>query len=465
MKSPSHILFVDDEPSMREMTGILLKRNGYEVTTARSGSEVIQLIDKGKRFDLVVTDLLMDRGDGLDVLDAVKKSAPDCEVIVITAYGTAESAVEAMKRGAYDYLAKPFNIDEFLIIVRQALERQALIRENTKLRKRVAGKYHFDDVVGHSTQMKEIISLCRRVADTPSTVLLSGESGVGKEVIARAIHSASARRDKPFVAINCGALPEHLMESELFGHAKGAFTGASEEKKGLIRAANGGTVLLDEIGELHMALQVKLLRVLQDRMVRPVGSSQEEDVDVRILAATNRDLTEQVKKAEFRQDLFYRLNVIHIEIPPLRERREDIPPLIDALVEKLSTENGISKVEFSKDALRLLTEYDYPGNVRELANIIERAATLSTTPTMEAGDLPDHVRRKSSSSGGAATIDIPDSGFDLEAYLADVERGIIEQALEKTSGNRTNAAKLIGVSFRSFRYRLKKLGLVDDEGL
>jgi two-component system response regulator PilR (NtrC family) len=329
MASRTRIMVVDDERSMREMLSILLKRHGYAVTSASSGNKAIAILEGGEQFDVVITDLMMDRGSGLEVLEAVKRTSPDCEVIVITAFGTTETAVEAMKKGAYDYIAKPFNVDEFLIVLRQALERRTLIRENLHLKARVKGKYRFEDIVGRSPAMKEVIAICRKVADSGSSVLISGESGTGKEVAARAIHFGGPRADKPFVPINCGALPEQLMESEMFGHVRGAFTGATEDKQGLFKAADGGTVFLDEVGELPQPLQVKLLRVLQDRSVRPVGASIETPIDVRVISATNRNIEELVDTGRFRTDLYYRLNVIAIAIPRLRERSEDIPQLID----------------------------------------------------------------------------------------------------------------------------------------
>jgi two-component system response regulator PilR (NtrC family) len=447
---------------MREMLEILLKRQGYEVVTASTGDRARALLAEGERFDVVITDLMMDHGTGLDVLDAVKERDTDCPVVVITAFGTTESAVEAMKKGAYDYIAKPFNVDEFLIILRQALERRALIRENIDLKARVEGRYRFEDIVGRSPAMKEVIAICRKVAESNATVLISGESGTGKEVAARAIHFGGARASGPFVPINCGALPEQLMESEMFGHVRGAFTGATEHEDGLFRAAHGGTVFLDEVGELPAPLQVKLLRVLQDRSVRPVGSSSEVPVDVRVISATNRDLEEAVSSGSFRTDLFYRLNVIGLYVPPLRERPEDIPPLIDALLKRIELETGARARVVSQQGLRALLAYDYPGNVRELSNILERAATLASGDRIELGDLPDSVRGERRES---APVILPDAGADLGDTLAEVERRLIEQALQRTGGVRTRAAELLGVSLRSLRYRMDKLEIdsQDDE--
>ncbi len=457
MTAPPRILVVDDERSMREMVSVLLRRNGYDVATANSGHQVGELLAADEEYDLVITDLLMDRGDGISVLTQVKKSLPNCEVIVITAFGTAESAVESMKKGAFDYIIKPFNVDEFMIIVRHALERQALIRENLDLRARVRGEYRFADIVGRSQAIQDVIDLVRKIADSTATVLVTGESGTGKEVIARAIHFSSARAAQPFVAINCGGLPEQLMESELFGHVRGAFTGAAEDKDGLFRAADGGTVFLDEIGELPPPLQVKMLRVLQDHRVRSVGASQESPIDARVIAATNQDLDEQVKSGRFRTDLFYRLNVIQIQLPPLRERKEDIGLLGEHLLQRLSSEQGGAPKRLTSDALRALLRHDFPGNVRELANILERAATLAVHDEIEVSDLSDNVvsRREMDSP---KLITLPQDGLDLDSMMSRVERSLIEQALDRTGGVRTQAAQLLGISFRSLRYRLNKLG-------
>jgi two-component system response regulator PilR (NtrC family) len=465
MTDAARILVVDDERSMREMLSILLARAGHRVTTAGSGQKARALLDAGERFDLVITDLLMDRGDGLEVLAAVKAADPATEVIVITAFGTTESAVEAMKLGARDYLAKPFGVDEFSIVVEQALERRALIRENTDLRARVRGEFTFADIVGRSAAMRRVIELCRKVAESSAAVLLSGESGTGKELIARAIHHGGPRAGGPFVAVNCGALPEPLMESELFGHVKGAFTGAAEDKAGLFFAADGGTLFLDEVGELPLTLQVKLLRVLQEKTVRPVGGEEEHPVDARVISASNRDLAELVERGAMRPDLYYRLNVIPVRLPPLRERREDIPLLVEALLARLTAELGTRAWAVSPAALRALVEHDWPGNVRELCNALERAATLADGERIEPGDLPADLGGARRRVGRQSVIDLPEAGIDLDAALAVVERGLIEQALSRTDGNRTAAAELLGITFRSLRYRLPKLGIDpgDDE--
>ncbi|MFO8070465.1 MAG: sigma-54 dependent transcriptional regulator [Polyangia bacterium] len=463
MSGGGRILVVDDERSMREMLAILLRRAGHHAVTQPSGEKAIAFLGKGERFDLVITDLLMDRGDGIEVLEAVKRLDPDCEVIVITAFATTDTAVEAMKKGAFDYIAKPFNNDELLIIVKHALERRTLRTENVNLRARIHGEYTFADMIGRSKPMREVIDICKKVAPSAASVLITGESGTGKELVARAIHSGGPRSQGPFMAINCGALPEPLMESEMFGHVRGAFTGATEDKQGLLQAAHGGTVFLDEVGELPPAVQVKLLRVLQERTVRPVGGSREIEIDVRVLSASNLDIDRLVEQGGFRKDLFYRLNVIRLRLPPLRERREDILLLVEALRKRLAAESGHPPPEISPAATRALVEHDWPGNVRELANVLERASTLCEGDRVEVGDLSPEVTGSSRASGSGVEA-LPEGGVDLDATLAGVERSLIEQALERTGKVRKSAADLLGVSFRSLRYRLNKHGIeVDDE--
>lgn len=458
MKPKGRILLVDDERSMREMVSILLKRHGFEVVAARSGKQAQEILDQGERFDLVITDLVMDRGGGLEVLAAVKERKLGIEVIVFTAFGTPDTAVEAMKLGAFDYIAKPFNVDEFMIVVNQAIEHRTLVQDNAHLRARVRGAFQFADVIGRSQAMADIVTLCKKVADAMAGVLITGESGTGKEVIARALHFSSRRAEAPFLPINCGALPEPLMESELFGHVKGAFTGANQDKEGIFTAAKGGTVFLDEIGELPLSLQVKLLRVLQEKTVRPVGASREIPVDIRVTAATNRDLWTLTESGAFRQDLYYRLNIIQIALPPLRDRREDIPLLTEHLLDKLAAEYGTSRKDISAEALRTLLRHDFPGNVRELSNILERAFALASGDVIEADDLPMGMSRVSLVPEPPVG-NLPEEGIDLDGALLEFERGLIEQALARTGGVRTKAAALLGVSFRSFRYRLAKLGI------
>ena len=456
MNENCHILIVDDELSVREMLSILMKRRGFEVTTASNGHKALKLLQDGNRYDLVVTDLAMDRGDGLEVLSEVKTRDPHCPVIMVTAFGTTDTAVQAMKNGAFDYINKPFNIEEFKLVIEQALEHRQLIRENIDLRTRLRGEKRITDIVGHSEAIKQIVALCEKISDSPSSVLISGESGTGKEVIARAIHFSSARRNKPFIAVNCGALPEQLMESELFGHVKGAFTGANENKTGLVQAAETGTLFLDEIGELPLPLQVKLLRVLQEKTVRPVGAQQETPVDVRIISATNQDLSSLVENGAFRTDLYYRLNVISIEIPPLRRRKEDIKPLIDHFLPQIADEAGSRAKRVHPDAMRYLMDHRYPGNIRELKNILERAVALASGDLITATDLPPTVMKHSTESIIPAPNIITKEGIDLDATLANVESQYIKKALDETGGVQSAAARLLGITVRSLRYRMNK---------
>ncbi len=457
------ILIVDDERSMREFLAICLKRAGHQVTTAEQGDRAVALLDKGDELDLVITDLKMPGPiDGLGVLDEVKRKSPETQVIMVTAYATAETAIAAMKRGAYDYLTKPFKVDEITVVVDRALERVALQKANAELRDMVQGRYRLSSLLGKSASMQRVFDMVRKIAGARTNVLLTGESGTGKELVARALHSEGARAPKPFVAVNCGAIPDALLESELFGHVKGAFTGASSAKDGLFTAADGGTLFLDEIGELSAPLQVKLLRALQERKIKPVGSVEEKSVDVRVVAATNRDLEAEVKKGGFRQDLYYRLNVIEILLPPLRQRREDIPLLVEHFVKRFAGELGKRVVAVTPEALQVLCAYDYPGNVRELENLIERAVTLETSAKISRDALPDLAGSRALGVGDAQAVELPADGVDLDRVLADYEREIVLRALKQTNGVRKEAARLLKVTFRSLRYRLAKLGIDPD---
>jgi two-component system, NtrC family, response regulator PilR len=377
----------------------------------------------------------------------------------VTAFATTETAIAAMKAGAYDYLTKPFKVDEVGLVVERALERRSLARDNVVLRDEIKGRYKLDRLLGKSPPMQRVFDVLRKIATTRTSVLLIGESGTGKELAARALHELSQRADRPFVAVNCGAIPETLLESELFGHVKGSFTGANADKQGLFEAAHNGTLLLDEVAELPVAMQVKLLRVLQERRVKPVGGVSEREIDVRIVAATNRDLETEVEKGTFRQDLFYRLNVIQLRLPPLRERREDIPLLVDHFVRKFSAEHGRKVGGADPDAMSALIAYHFPGNVRELENLIERAVTLAAGDRLALDAFPTLSGLSAAPVPLAAGTALPDAGLDLERVVEDFERSIIIGALDRTGGNRTEAARLLGVSFRSLRYRLSKLGI------
>jgi two-component system response regulator PilR (NtrC family) len=459
------ILVVDDEESIREFLDIMLRKEGYEVTLAVDGAEAKSFI-QNKSFDLVISDLQMPRMNGLELLKYTKQNYPDITFMMITAFGTTETAVEAMKMGAYDYITKPFKIDEVRIVVANALRAKNLEVENRVLRKELKVSYSFQNIVGNSEAMHRIFDLIKRVSQAPSNVLITGESGTGKEVVAKAIHYNGPLKDKPFVTVNCGAIPEQLMESEMFGHKKGAFTSAIADKQGLFEAANGGTLFLDEIGELPITIQVKLLRALQERVIRRVGANDDIKVDVRIIAATNRDLEKMVIQGIFRQDLFYRLNVIHIHLPPLRERREDIPLLAQAFVKKFNERLGKNVSGISNEALELLSKYDYPGNVRELENIIERTMALESGSVILPESLPPMVTTpRGPKMASSHEIEIGESGIDLEKVLGQIEKELIVKAIHAAGGVKKKAAKLLKISPRSMRYRCDKynLGPMEDD--
>lgn len=453
----SHVLVVDDESSMREVLEVLLGRAGYEVSTAGTLAEAKARLE-GDPVDLVISDFRLGRESGLDVLKAAVRAPGRPEVIIITAYGTAASAVTAMRQGAYDYIAKPFDNDELLLLVERALEKRRLAEENRRLRATVPSA----PLIGKSGAIREVWSLIEKVAPTKSTVLITGESGTGKELVARAIHRASPRAGAPFVAVNCAALGEGVLESELFGHVRGAFTGAHVDRTGILVSAGEGTVLLDEVGELSQGTQAKLLRVLQERRVRPVGSSKEVPFDARVLAATNRDLDAEVKSGRFRQDLLFRLNVIAIHVPPLRARREDIAPLANHFLSQVAQELGRPRLVFSEETMKLLTQFSFSGNVRQLQNIVERAATLSETDVLGPDSLPPAVLGTGEEAGPPPGFTLTE-GFSLERHLDTLERRYLLEALHQAGGVKTRAAELLGLTFRSLRYRLAKHGLAERE--
>jgi two-component system response regulator PilR (NtrC family) len=456
------VLVIDDEQSMREFLSIMLRKQGHEVAVAERGEEAIGLLEDGQRFSVVITDLKMPGVGGLDVLHKIKEVDPACQVIVMTAYATPETAISAIKSGAYDYITKPFKVDQAKVAVERALEKYALVSENFFLKKSLEERSQagFGELLGESEAMQRVFDMIARVADTQTTILITGESGTGKELVARAIHRHGKSSDVPFLPINCGAIPENLIESELFGHKKGAFTGAEQDKDGLFVAAEGGTVFLDEVGELPSNTQVKLLRVLQEKKVKPVGGNREVDVDCRVLAATNRDLKEEVDEGSFREDLFYRLNVIPIQLPPLREREGDVRLLIEHFIEEFSEDMGVHIEGVEADAMRLMLNYSYPGNVRELQNVIERAVTLARGDMITVEVLPFSLQEDSFGQV-TADMEIPPGGMDLEGVVEKLERSLIEKALERTEGVKKDAAELLGISFRSFRYRLKKYEMGD----
>jgi len=452
------ILVVDDEESMREFLSIMLHREGYQVEAVQDGSQAVERL-KQQAFDLVITDIQMPRLDGFGVLKHVLDRSLETVVVMITAFSTTEQAVEAMKLGAYDYITKPFKNDEIRLIVKNALERKELRHENLQLKKELGERYAFGNLIGKSKAMCSVYDLVEKVAGSRVNVLITGESGTGKEMVARAIHFNSDRAEESFVPINCGAIPENLLESELFGHEKGSFTGAIQKKEGLFEVADGGTLFLDEIGELPMMMQVKLLRVLQDREIRRVGGTQNQQVAVRIVAATNKDLESEVSEGRFREDLFYRLNVIRIDLPPLRQRREDVPLLIKHFIEKYY---GATEIPVADDAMRYLLDYQWPGNIRELENVVERCSVLDQGKGLTSDSLPAQLLSAGQPAGGVLT-EIPETGLDLDEYLAGIEKDILLKALERTGGIRKKAAELLNISFRSIRYRLAKLDLGDDD--
>ena len=459
------ILIVDDEPGMLEFLEIMLRKEGYDTTCATSGEEAIARC-KETNYDMVITDIKMPRVTGLDVLHQVKEISPETVIILITAYATMETAIQAMKEGAYDYITKPFRVDEIKMIIKNALDRETPKRESSLLKGDVKDSYRFGNInlVGKSKEMMKVYDLIQKVSQTKSNVLIYGESGTGKELVARSVHYNSSRRDYPLLTINCGGIPENLLESELFGHKKGAFTGALYNKVGLFEAADRGTVFLDEVGDLLMPMQVKLLRIVQEKTFKPIGCTEEKTVDVRIISATNKNLEERVIEGKFREDLFYRLNIIQITVPPLRERKEDIPILADYFLEKYSGELEKNIKKISSFAMEALLEYDFPGNVRELETIIERSVALETSNIV----LPESLtlasfKKQPKKTNAEFKGDIPIEGLDLEKALWDLEEDILFSALKKTHGQKKKAAKLLNISFRSLRYKLEKHEIKDAE--
>ena len=458
-RRPPRILVVDDERSMRELLAIVLRREGYEVLLAENGRGAIDMLER-EPVDLLISDIKMPDLSGVDVLRAAKKIDQDILGIMITAFASTETAVEAMRLGACDYLSKPFDIDLLKMKVREKIENRQLRQENVLLKRTLGLSHQFANIIGRSPAMLEVFKMIETVARTNSTILLTGESGTGKGLVAQAIHFHSLRRDKPMVSLNCGALPENLLESELFGHMRGAFTGADTNKKGLLEVAERGTVFLDEIGEMSPVLQVKLLRVLQERRFRRVGGLEELQADIRVIAATNQDLTRAITEGRFREDLYYRINVIPITLPPLRERREDIQLLAEHFVAKYTEQMEKEITGISHEAMELLVRHDWPGNIRELENVIERAVALEPTPAILPDSLPPAIRGDMPLRATAGAVEsLPESGFDLEAHVKQIERGYIAEALKRAGGVQVKAAELLGMSFRSFRYYVKKYNL------
>jgi two-component system, NtrC family, response regulator PilR len=452
------ILVADDEQSMREFLDIMLKKEGYKVSLASNGEEVAKMVENDL-FDLVLLDIRMPKLDGISALKKIKANTPETIVIMITAYASADTAIKAMKEGAYDYITKPFKVEEIKLIIKNALEKKNLQKENVLLKQAMRDRFHFGNIIGQSPKMVTLYDLLEKVSPTKTNILVTGESGTGKELVAKAIHYNSPRKEKPFVTLNCGAIPESLIESELFGHMKGAFTDAIATKKGLFEVADEGTIFLDEISELPLLMQVKLLRVLQDKEFKRVGGTEDIRVDVRIIAATNKELEEAVKEKRFREDLFYRLNVIQIKLPPLRDRREDIQILANHFLKKYSQELSKNISKISPEALQILLNYEYPGNVRELQNIIERAVALESSSDLTAHNLSSYLSEQPLLRKGPIDIEIPNDGIDLEKMVEDLERTLLLKALDKTKGIKKKAAELLHINFRSMRYRLEKYGL------
>jgi DNA-binding NtrC family response regulator len=454
-----NLLIVDDEASLRDFLTIVFEGEGWSIEAAATLADARAAVQRHEP-DVILCDLMLPDGSGIDFLRELKAQNPSIAVVMITAHTSTKSAIDALKAGATDYIAKPFDIEELKVIVGKAVERKELEDENLHLRSALEERFTFSNIIGRSPKMQEIFSIVQRIAKTTSTVLISGESGTGKELIARAIHYNSGRRGK-FVSINCGALPETLLESELFGHERGAFTGAIREKRGLFHEADRGTIFLDEIGETSTAMQIKLLRVLQDRVVRRVGSNVETTVDVRVIAATNRDLSDSIQKGTFREDLFYRINVIPIALPPLRQRREDIPLLVEHFIAKFCATLGVPQKRISSDAMRAIEKYHWPGNVRELENVVERMIALETSDVLTTKSLPEAVLL-----GGSipdVTFDLPQDGISLQDHLEAIGKIFMLKALERTGGVQTQAAELLRMSFRSFRYYAKKYDLISRE--
>lgn len=448
------ILIVDDERSMRELLTHILKAEGNSVAAAENATEAVFKM-KSEIYDLVVSDVRMPGMNGIELLEEIRRSSPESMVILMTAFASLETARAAFKLGADDFVQKPFDVDEFKVIVRNVLEKKALRQENALLRRQFHERSHLGNLIGKSKRMRDVYELIETVAPTDSTILIHGESGTGKELVARAIYEQSPRKAGPFVSINCSAFTETLLESELFGYVKGAFTGAASNKKGLFESAGGGTLFLDEVGEMSPMMQVKLLRVLQERKIRRVGGTDEVSIDVRIVAATNRDLEEMVGEGKFREDLYYRINVIPMYLPPLRERREDIRELALHFLEKFRQPAGKHHLEIAEETLLALERYDYPGNVRQLEHIMERAVALEPTDAIQPARLPEQVIRYDARQLEASAI-LPPEGIDFPSYLSELERTYLKLALERTGGNQTKAAELLGISVRSLRHCLDK---------
>jgi DNA-binding NtrC family response regulator len=445
------ILFVDDDQQILQVVTTYLTRNGYMVDAVNSGPSALEKI-KQKEYAAIFTDLIMPEISGLDLLKSVKEASPSTEVIIVTGYGTIESAIEALKRGSYDYLQKPINFERLKILIDRIIEKRKLQLENFLIKRRLKDRYNYDQLIGKSAKMQQIYEVIDRISTGSPTVLIQGESGTGKELVANVIHQNSVRRNRPFIPVNCGAIPEGLLESELFGHIKGAFTGAVKNSMGLFKAADGGTIFLDEIAEVEPSLQVKLLRALQERKIRPVGDARETEVDVRVIAATNKNLQEAIRNKTFREDLYYRLNVISLHMPPLREIKDDIPHLVTHFIKKFRQDSQRKVDRITPEALAWVMKYEWPGNVRQLENVIERAFALGIGDTIRSADLPPELRSRNSQDA------VGSNSFNLEEH----EKVVIQRALKHTNGNKAEAAKLLGINLTTVYRKMEKYRIIEN---
>jgi len=458
MHNAASILFIDDDPGSRESLTILFEREGYQVEAVAAGEEALSLLSI-KSYDVIITDLFLPGVSGIDILKHVKEHSLPCNVILITGNASAETAVKAMKEGAFDYITKPVNFEKLKVLVAKAIEKSRLVAENLYLRQQLRGKYKFDNIIGNSPAIQPIFARMEKILVTDSTVLILGESGTGKELVARAIHYNGLRKEKPFIAINCGAIPADLLESELFGHMRGSFTGAVADKPGKFELANKGTIFLDEIGTMPLQLQMKLLRVLQEQEVERVGSTSRTKLDVRVISATNADLEERVRRKDFREDLYYRLNVIPIHLPPLRERREDIPLLAKHFLKKICTDMRRPLLEITQEAVRTLENYKWPGNVREMENVIERTVALTDSAIIDVQDLPSQLGGVTHKNSLLPSLQIPEEGLDLADAIANIEQALIKQAMDKSSNVKARAASLLNINRTTLVEKIKRYGM------
>jgi len=458
MNNAASILFIDDEPGSRESLALLFAREGYQVEAVAAGEEALNLLSK-KSYDVIVTDLFLPGVSGIDILKHVKEHSLPCNVILITGNASAETAVRAMKEGAFDYITKPLNFEKLKVLVAKAIEKSRLVAENLYLRQQLRGKYKFDNIIGNSPAIQPVFARMEKILVTDSTVLILGESGTGKELVARAIHYNGLRKEKPFIAINCGAIPAELLESELFGHVRGSFTGAVADKPGKFELANKGTIFLDEIGTMPLQLQMKLLRVLQEQEVERVGSTSRTKLDVRVISATHADLEERVRREDFREDLYYRLNVIPIHLPPLRDRREDIPLLAKHFLRKICTDMRRPVLEITPAAVRALENYKWPGNVREMENVIERTVALTDSDIIDVQDLPPQIGGVPQRDSLLPSLQIPEGGLDLADAIAQIEQTLIKQAMDKSSNIKARAASLLKINRTTLVEKIKRYGM------